>query len=116
MGAFRRWHVFPGGVRDIALARSADGGRTFQAPVRVSEDNWKIDACPDDGPAMTIDRRGVLHITWPTLVRDPDAQRMAIFESTSTDGGATFSPRARVDAAAGGPAHPRIATGAAGPS
>src|SRR5260221_14298741 len=97
MGAFRRWHVFPGGVRDIALARSADGGRTFQDPVRVSEDNWKIDACPDDGPAMTIDRRGVLHITWPTLVRDPDAQRMAIFEvvawTDQTRNGSTIRAR-----------------------
>jgi hypothetical protein len=113
---FVAWrHLFPGGVRDIAMARSTDGGRTFQDPVRVSEDNWKIDACPDDGPAMTIDRRGALHVTWPTLVNDPDGQRMAIFESSSQDGGATFSPRARVDAATGGPAHPRIATGIAGP-
>jgi len=65
--------------------------------VRVSEDNWKIDACPDDGPAMTIDRRGVLHITWPTLVRDPDAQRMAIFEvvawTDQTRNGSTIRAR-----------------------
>ena len=50
-------HLFPGGVRDIAVARSTDGGRTFGAPVRVSDDNWKIDACPDDGPSMAIDGR-----------------------------------------------------------
>ena len=56
---FVAWrHLFPGGVRDIAVARSSDGGKTFSAPVRVSEDNWKIDACPDDGPAMTLDARG----------------------------------------------------------
>ena len=112
---FVAWrHLFPGGVRDIAVARSSDGGRTFQDPVRVSEDNWKIDACPDDGPAMTVDGDGALHVAWPTLVRDPDAPRMAIFESTSRDGGVTFSPRARVDAANCGPAHPRLATTAAG--
>lgn len=104
-------HLFPGGVRDIAIARSTDGGRTFIDPVRVSEDNWKIDACPDDGPAMAIDAQGAVRLAWPTLVTDPDGPRMAIFESTSRDRGITFSPRVRVDGAAGGPAHPRIAAG-----
>ena len=114
---FVAWrHLFPGGVRDIAVARSADGGRTFQDPVRVSDDNWKIDACPDDGPAMTVDGEGALHVVWPTLVSDPDARRMAIFESTSRDGGVTFTPRARVDGADSGPAHPRLATTGGGRS
>jgi hypothetical protein len=104
-------HLFPGGVRDIAIAHSTDGGRTFLDPVRVSQDNWKIDACPDDGPAMAIDAQGAVRLAWPTLVTDPDGPRMAIFESTSRDRGVTFSPRVRVDGAAGGPAHPRIAAG-----
>lgn len=103
-------HLFPGGVRDIAVAHSADNGRTFSAPVRVSADNWKIDACPDDGPSMTLDARHALHVVWPTLVQDAGAPRMAIFEATSGDGGATFSPRARVDAGTAAPSHPRIAT------
>ena len=79
--------------------------------MRVSEDNWKIDACPDDGPAMAIDAEGAVRLAWPTLVTDPDGPRMAIFESTSRDRGVTFSPRVRVDGAAAGPAHPRIAAG-----
>jgi hypothetical protein len=106
-------HLFPGGVRDIAVARSADGGATFSAPVRVSDDNWKLDACPDDGPALTLAAGGALHVVWPTLVTDGGRQRMAIFEAASRDGGATFSPRARVDDAKASPAHPRIATGGA---
>jgi hypothetical protein len=110
-------HLFPGGVRDIAIARSTDGGRTFLDPVRVSEDNWKIDACPDDGPAMTIDADGAVQLTWPTLVTEAGGPRMAIFQSTSRDKGVTFSPRVRVDAATGGPAHPRIASaGGGGPA
>ena len=86
-----------------------DDGRTFSAPVRVSEDNWKIDACPDDGPAMTLDAQSALRVVWPTLVTDADTRRMAIFEATSRDRGATFSPRVRVDAANAAPAHPKIA-------
>ncbi|HWJ55922.1 MAG TPA: sialidase family protein, partial [Vicinamibacterales bacterium] len=103
-------HLFPGGVRDIAIARSGDGGRTFAAPVRVSEDNWKIDACPDDGPSIVVEDGGVLHVVWPTLLQDGGPQRTAIFEAVSRDGGATFSPRARVDSAANGASHPRIAS------
>jgi hypothetical protein len=102
-------HLFAGGVRDIAVARSADGGRTFGAAVRVSADNWKIDACPDDGPSLAIDGDGALHVAWPTLLTGGGAAHMAIFAAVSRDGGATFSPRARVDASATGASHPRIA-------
>ncbi len=112
---FVAWrHLFDGGVRDIAIARSADGGATFSSPVRVSEDNWKIDACPDDGPAMAVDASCALHVVWPTLVHDPGGDRIAIFESSSTDGGATFAPRRRVDTATASAAHPRLAVGTVG--
>jgi hypothetical protein len=106
-------HLFPGGVRDIAVARSADGGATFSAPVRVSDDEWKLDACPDDGPSMAIDRAGALRITWPTLAHDPGGDRIAIFEASSADNGRTFTPRTRVSTTASA-SHPRLATGPVG--
>ncbi len=105
-------HLFDGGVRDIAIARSTDGGRTFGAPVRVSADNWKIDACPDDGPSLAIEADGAVRVAWPTLLQDAATPHMAIFEAVSRDGGATFSPRARVDGAATGASHPRLAVAA----
>ena len=107
-------HLFPGGVRDIAMARSADGGRTFSAPVRVSADEWKIDACPDDGPALAIDGGGAIHVAWPTLLQDGRTPHMAIFEAVSRDGGATFTPRTRVDASDSGASHPRVAVSRSG--
>ena len=55
-------HIFPESMRDIAMASSSDGGRTFGPPVRISEDKWQLSGCPDDGPAMAIDAVG-LH-TW----------------------------------------------------
>ncbi len=60
-------HVYPGNTRDIALAKSSDGGRTFASPVRVSEDNWVLDGCPENGPAVAIDQsecdpRGVAYV------------------------------------------------------
>ena len=50
--AFR--HIYPTNLRDMAVARSIDGGRTFEAPVRVSEDQWQINACPEDGPSIAV--------------------------------------------------------------
>ena len=107
-------HLFPGGVRDIAVARSVDGGRTFSSPVRVSADNWRIDACPDDGPAMALDPGGALHVVWPTLVGGGRDAHIAIFEAESRDGGATFTPRVRISDPTAAASHPRIATSASG--
>jgi hypothetical protein len=105
-------HLFDGGVRDVAVAHSPDEGRTFGDPVRASADNWKIDACPDDGPAMAVDRSGALHIVWPTLLHEEGRDRMAVFHAVSTDRGRTFTPRERVDEMSGvGASHPRIAAG-----
>ena len=100
-------HIYPGSLRDIAVARSIDNGATFGAPIRVSEDGWKIDACPDDGPAMVADGHGGIHIVWPTLVAG-DRPRKAIFYSTLS--GDAFTPRIRLDSGESDPAHPQIAS------
>jgi hypothetical protein len=100
-------HIYRPNLRDIAVARSTDGGRSFAGPVRVSEDKWAIDGCPDDGPSIAVDARGVVHVVWPTLVSESEGK--GVFYSSSTDGGRTFAPRARVDDGSGGAAHPQIA-------
>jgi hypothetical protein len=54
-------------------------------PVRVNEDGWAIDGCPDDGPSIAVDAGGVLHIGWPTLVSGT-ASGKGIFYSYSSTG------------------------------
>jgi hypothetical protein len=105
--AFR--DILPPNLRDIAVARSDDHGRTFGAPVRVSEDHWELDACPEDGPSIAVDGAGVLHIAWPTLVHGK-TDRKAVFYSFSTDGGRTFAARMPVNPSEGikVEAHPQI--------
>jgi hypothetical protein len=131
-------HVYPGNIRDIAFTMSRDGGRTFAAPVRVSEDTWVLEGCPDDGPAMAIDAANRIHIVWPTLITEPvtaetaesakknngslrspsalrlnaGQQTIALFYATSADG-ARFTPRERIPTQ-GMPHHPQIAIGADG--
>ena len=101
-------HIYPPNLRDMAVARSTDGGRTFAAPVRVSVDGWALDGCPDDGPSLAVDARGAVHIAWPTLVPGSTPGK-GIFYSYSVDGGRTFAPRVRVDDAGGSAAHPQLA-------
>jgi len=104
-------HIYPGSVRDIAVARSTDNGASFAAPARLSDDNWKIEACPDDGPSMAADSHGGIHLAWPTLVAG-DQPRKGIFYASldGTGPGMTFSPRLRLDAGDGDAAHPQIAS------
>ncbi len=83
-----------------------DNGATFAPPTRVSEDGWKIDACPDDGPAMVADGHGGIHIVWPTLVPETRRGRGSSTRPWSED---AFAPRIRLDAGDGDPAHPQIA-------
>ncbi|HET6898040.1 MAG TPA: sialidase family protein [Vicinamibacteria bacterium] len=104
-------HIYPTNLRDIAVARSTDGGKTFSTPVRVSEDGWQIAGCPDDGPALAVDETGTLHVAWPTMAGGDDHAAKGIFYSYSTDGGRTFAPRMRIDEAGTGAAHPQIAAG-----
>lgn len=102
-------HVYPGNMRDIAYARSSDGGRTFTAPARISEDRWMLDGCPDDGPAIAADAADRIHVVWPTLVadeREGDAT-IALFYASSLRGGA-FTPRLRLPTE-GIAHHPQIA-------
>jgi hypothetical protein len=101
-------HIFPGSMRDIAFARSMDGGRSFEPLVRVSEDKWELNGCPEDGPSIAVDQAGTIHIAWATVVNEGEPQK-ALFYATSRDG-KTFSPRMRLRVAAEAtPGHPQLA-------
>jgi hypothetical protein len=100
-------HIFPGSMRDIAFAKSTDGGRSFDPLVRVSEDKWELNGCPEDGPTLAVDGAGVIHIAWATLVNEGEPHK-ALFYATSRDG-KTFSARARLPVApAVTPGHPQL--------
>jgi len=100
-------HVYPGNIRDIAFTMSRDGGRTFAPPVRVSDDRWVLDGCPENGPAIAVDA-GTVHIVWPTLVKGAGGEPgLALFYATTRDG-RTFTPRTQMPTD-GTPRHPQIA-------
>ncbi len=102
-------HVYPGNIRDIAFASSTDGGLSFAAPIRVSDDRWTIDGCPEDGPAIAVDGRGWVHVIWPTVLSEHGEPGKALFHAMSRDG-RTFSTRERIPTV-DVPRHPQLAIG-----
>jgi hypothetical protein len=78
--------------RDIVIARSQDGGKTF-AKTLVSEDSWEINGCPVAGPSFSFDNRGAIVAVWFM----GGGERPGLYYATSTDRGKTFTPRRLLD-------------------
>ena len=107
-------NIFPGSIRDIAMAVSTDGGRKFGPLARVSEDKWEIAGCPEDGPAMAVDSSDAVHIVWPTVVNEGQKPQKAVFYSSTKDG-RTFTPRVRLSMPdQEEAAHPQVAVAVSG--
>lgn len=82
--------VLEGDHRHIAVASSVDGGNNFSAPVIVSDDRWKISACPVTGAALANGENSSLKVLWFT---SGEAGAQGLYWAESKDGGKTFSQR-----------------------
>lgn len=52
------------GARDIYLARSRDGGKSFDPARKLGAGTWELDACPMDGGALAAPRDGSVATIW----------------------------------------------------
>ena len=77
-------------IRDNYVARLVNGKWT--TPQAVFNDNWKIAACPVNGPALSA-HGNLVAMSWFTAKND-QPQALAAF---STDAGKTFSKPIRID-------------------
>ncbi len=77
-------------IRDISVSRLVAGQWT--TPVAVHQDNWRINACPVNGPALSAEGTRVV-IAWFNA-RDDQPHAFAAFSTTS---GASFGPPIRID-------------------
>ena len=82
--------VLPNNYRHIAVASSSDGGKTFAAPMIVSDDKWQIEGCPVSGAALAVGANNTLKVVWYSA---GEAGKTGLYWAESKDGGATFSPR-----------------------
>ena len=80
--------IFPGPIHDMVVATSHDRGRTFGAPVRIAEDNWMVDGCPDSGVAVArVGSR--MFAAWLT---EASSKPHGVWLSWSDDAGAHWAP------------------------
>jgi hypothetical protein len=86
--AFR--NIFEGSIRDHAVVAFKDA--TTPRPLsRVSVDDWKLEACPHQGPSLAIAPDGSQHVAWFT----DGAARKGLFYARADSADAAFgAPRA----------------------
>lgn len=89
-------------IRDMVHQLSADTGRTFSQPVRISADNWVVKGCPHTGPTMAQDKNG-LHFAWFTM-----GGGQGVFYSRSVDNGHTYTQKEQLSREAMAK-HPQLA-------
>ncbi len=77
-------------IRDIYVTRRVDG--TWTPGRAVHDDNWKIAACPVNGPALAANGSNVA-LAWFTAANDSARVKIAL----SRDAGATFGAPIRID-------------------
>ncbi|MFN2400538.1 MAG: sialidase family protein [Gemmatimonadaceae bacterium] len=103
----------PEEIRDIGVTRLIGGAWTTPQPVH--RDNWRIDFCPVNGPAISA-RADQVAVAWFTAARDtagkgiatdePDSSRVLL--AFSADAGATFGRPIRVNDDRRGQAQGRV--------
>jgi hypothetical protein len=79
-----------GEIRDIVV-RGHDGQRWSDA-LRLGPDNWQIEGCPVNGPAIAV-RGATVAVAWFTAAADQPRVRLA----RSADHGASFGPPVDVE-------------------
>lgn len=84
--------IFPGGIRDHATQIITSRGA--QPIRRVSDDQWKTDACPHHGPTIAVSRSGKIHVAWFTQ----GEIRSGVFYANSSNQGLSYSKPARIGA------------------
>lgn len=95
--------VYPGSVRDHGMMRlGTDGARG--PPWRVTDDGWRIAACPEHGPALSIAGDGRYHVAWFTQ----GARRKGLFYAYSNDAGGHYSEPLPVGTPRALAGHPQV--------
>lgn len=98
--------VFDGDIRDMVISVSHDNGQTFAPEVRVADDGWQLNACPDSGPGLAI-RGNRIYLAWLTEGREHKAR---IQFSWSDDLGKIFHTPVMASEGIVDPNHARLQT------
>ncbi len=96
----------PDGSFDLMTATSADGGRSFEPPSRISFE-WSAAGCEDVAGAVAEDAEHTVHLTWAARAEEPEPFEHVFYASVR--GGALATPRQTLDTIeATSPANPQL--------
>jgi hypothetical protein len=97
-------HIYGDNIREFALLTLAQNEVKPMQPYQVSYDHWKINGCPHQGGAISIDERNRYHMVW---FNQGDVGK-GIFYASSDDQGKTLSKPISVGDLTAQASHPHL--------
>jgi hypothetical protein len=94
-------------VRDIWLAKSTDGGDSFESAYDIDQTNWIISGCPSNGPHFTFSGDQVLSTFFSGMGSAGSGVYYSTFDMSQSTAGVTVGVPAS-DETSGGQNRPRI--------
>ena len=99
-------HIYGDNIREFALLTLAPGENVQQTPYQISYDHWKINGCPHQGGAISINENNRYHMVW---FNQGDVGK-GIFYASSNDQGKSLTKPISVGVQSAQAAHPHMNT------
>jgi hypothetical protein len=99
-------HIYGDNIREFALLTLAQGESTQPTPYQISYDHWKINGCPHQGGAISINDNNHYHMVW---FNQGDVGK-GIFYASSNDQGKSLTKPISVGVQSAQAAHPHMNT------
>jgi hypothetical protein len=71
--------------RDVHVARTSDGGATFEV-FQAASGSWQIGACPMTGSSIAVDRNGTAHVVWRDSRQSAGGRDIVYYATLARDG------------------------------
>ena len=99
-------HIYGDNIREFALLTLAQKERKQQTPYQISYDRWKINGCPHQGGAISINDNNRYHLVW----FNQGSVGKGIFYASSDDQGKSLTKPISVGMQSAQAAHPHMNT------
>jgi len=99
-------HIYGDNIREFSLLTLAQGTKAQQAPYQISYDRWKINGCPHQGGAISINDNNRYHLVW----FNQGEVGKGIFYAASNDQGKSLTKPISVGMQSAQAAHPHLNT------
>lgn len=97
-------HIYGDNIREFALLTLAQNENVQLEPYQISYDRWKINGCPHQGGAISINKNNRYHMVW----FNQGEVGKGIFYASSNDQGKSLTKPISVGVQAAQAAHPHL--------